>query len=672
MPSLTVVEGNSLMRTIAIAAVLAATILGLGETSIVAAATLTGTVQSGGLENAQPRSKVVVSLYEATELIPIIRGLAKTDAAGHFSITTTKTSTNSIFFAVASGDLGTDMVTIIGPTLPPSITINELTTVAAAYSMAQFYRTGWIAGSAFQLQLAAGMNDNIVSPVTGHSSEVLLTTPNSYETNSLSSTRSLANLVSICVRNPLKALAFYQLTKSPLGLSPLNMPQALANLARNPGQNVLMIYSMSMLSSVYSPALTQMPDAWTITVKVNDSGDDANMFGGPGNIAFDSQGYAWIANNVIQGTPNSTTYCIVLKPNGKPSDGTNGRPTSPFTGGGLLGTGFGVTIDPTSQTVWYGNFGWGGEAYQPSPTGNGSASQFTLAGAPLSGSNGYQGGLDRVQGLMGDRSGNMWLTSYGNDQLVVFLKGKYQNSINFPQPRDSKPFDVTVAPDGTAWLTNGGGFSGEGPCSVSRYRLATDPRTGKTTIQQMFNTPLGRSLKAVKLDSFGNAWVASQGDTSVYQLNPQGKIIGQYTGIGGVYYPWGIAIDGEDNVWVANFGKLTPNDVFDHSRISKLCGANPLTRPPFTKAGDAISPALGYTVPSAGEQVLLHNRDPLYGPGAAPAYTPMLRLTSVVIDQAGNVWAVNNWKPDFNTDITTNPGGDGVVIFVGLAPPPKK
>jgi hypothetical protein len=48
----------------------------------------------------------------------------------------------------------------------------------------------------------------------------------------------------------------------------------------------------------------------------------------------------------------------------------------------------------------------------------------------------------------------------------------------------------------------------------------------------------------------------------------------------------------------------------------------------------------------------------------------MMRQTSAAIDQAGNIWTLNNWKPDFETDVRSNPGGDGVVIFVGLAPPP--
>ena len=70
--------------------------------------------------------------------------------------------------------------------------------------------------------------------------------------------------------------------------------------------------------------------------------------------------------------------------------------------------------------------------------------------------------------------------------------------------------------------------------------------------------------------------------------------------------------------------------------------------------------------------VRLHNGDPLYGPGAPPSFSPLMRVTSVVIDQAGNVWALNNWKPSFDVDVARNPGGDGICIFVGLAKPPVK
>src|SRR6266513_3738610 len=186
---------------------------------------------------------------------------------------------------------------------------------------------------------------------------------------------------------------------------PRNTAQALANLARNPGQNVESIYSLTRLTNSYDPALVEMPDAWTVTIKVNDSGNDANLIGGLGNLVFDARGYAWITNNVVQRTPDSSRTMIVLKPNGKPADGTNGTALSPVTGGGLLGGGYGITIDPQGS-VWEGNFGWGEcDGCKPSRTGNGSVSQFTASGTPISGDNGYQGGPLRAQGMAADASG---------------------------------------------------------------------------------------------------------------------------------------------------------------------------------------------------------------------------------------------------------------------------
>jgi len=65
----------------------------------------------------------------------------------------------------------------------------------------------------------------------------------------------------------------------------------------------------------------------------------------------------------------------------------------------------------------------------------------------------------------------------------------------------------------------------------------------------------GKALKAAAVDSQGNVWVASLGDSFVYAFHPDGIEIGRFNG-GGIDGPWGLAIDGEDNIWVANFGPL--------------------------------------------------------------------------------------------------------------------
>ncbi len=592
-------------------------------------------------------------------------GQATTDASGQFLITSPKNTSSSIFYASADIGGGVEFVAILGPNLPPSITINELTTVAASYSMAQFYKSGVISSNSFGLQIAAGMNDNIVTSATGESSSVLLTSPNADETNSLRSTRSLANLLAACVHNRRVTVRFLTLTRPPRGGVPRNTAQALANLARNPGQNVESIYSLTRLANSYDPALVEMPDAWTVTIKVNDSGNDANLIGGLGNLVFDARGYAWITNNVVQGTPDSSRTMIVLKPNGKPADGTNGAALSPVTGGGLLGGGYGITIDPQGS-VWEGNFGWGEcDGCKPSRTGNGSVSQFTASGTPISGDNGYQGGPLRAQGMAADASGNIWIASYGDDSIYVFLGGDPNQPLGFQQYEGSQPFDLVLAADGTAWVTNGGGLLGEFPRSVAKYALVNG------ALQQQFVNYLGQALKGLSLDSQGNAWVTSQGENLIYEIGPDGTVLGKFSG-GGIDGPWGATVDGEDNVWIANFGPLETGSDFTSGRLTKLCGINPAARPPGKKVGDPISPPTGYTVPSAGSQVLLHNGDPLYGPGSPPSFAPMMRQTKVGIDQAGNVWSLNNWKPDFDIDIAFNPGGDGVVIFVGLAAPPAQ
>ncbi|HEX4707464.1 MAG TPA: hypothetical protein VH229_06990, partial [Candidatus Udaeobacter sp.] len=517
---------------------------------------VSGVVQTGGTSSNQPLPNVHVTLFESTEALPRAVGQATTDASGRFTIRYQAKRSWSIVFVTADIGEGVEFVTILGSNLPASVTVNELTTVAASYSMAQFLRTGVISGNSFGLQIAAGMNNNIVASATGQSSLVLLNSPNADQTNSLRSTRSLANLLAACVKDPSVTASLFALTTPPGGSPPQNTAQALANLARDPGQNVSAIYALTLLSNLYDPPLATMPDAWTVTVKVNDSGDDNFLISGPGNIAFDRRGYAWVTNNTVQGTPCSARFDLVFKPNGKPADGGNARPRSPLRGGGVLGAGFGVTIDPRGF-AWFGNFGWGdSHTCRPDPIpsgdGNGSISRFTLTGMPVSPPDAYQGGPVRAQGLGADAHGNIWIASFENDRVYVFRQGNPDQSV-FVQPYyGAAPFDVAIAGDGTAWVSNTGGLPfGEFPRSIAKYALVNG------TLQQQFLhfLPRAHGLRGVSLDSQGNAWLAALGSNVIYLFRPDGTEGGRFRG-GGMDAPWDTAIDGEDNVWVANFGPL--------------------------------------------------------------------------------------------------------------------
>lgn len=317
-----------------------------------------GHLQSGGTEITFPLTKTRVTLYEATTGEPIAVAQGTTDKSGAFVLNVRKASSRSIYFAKADHRAGVQLMAIVGPTLRTNIVINELTTVGASYSMAQFLKTGEISGNAKALRIAAMMNDNLVDVTSGTPSAVLANAPNADQTNSLRMTLSLANMLAECTVNPASAAPLKRLTRIPGEEPPKTTPQALANLARDPGQNVAEIGKLTKVWTPFFPALTETPDAWTITVKINDSGDDDFLISGPGNILFDDRGYAWVTNNGMQGSLNSGRFILVFKPNGEPADGANNTPVSPLFGGGLLGAGFGITRADNGN-IWVGNFGWG-------------------------------------------------------------------------------------------------------------------------------------------------------------------------------------------------------------------------------------------------------------------------------------------------------------------------
>jgi len=321
-------------------------------TNSAGAARLGGFLQSGGTENHFPLPKTPVTLYEATTDVPVAVAHGITDKSGAFLLNVPNASSRSIYFAKADLGAGVQLMTIVGQTLRTSIVINELTTVAASYSMAQFLKTGVISGDAKALRIAAMMNDNLVDVTSGAPSAVLANAPNADQTNSLRMTRSLANLLAACTVNPAFAVSLKQLTRIPGDAPPKTTPQALANLARDPGRNVAQIGELTKVLTPYFPELTETPDAWTITVKINDSGNDKFLISGPGNILFDDSGYAWVTNNGMQGSLDSARYMLVFKPNGEPADGTNNTPVSPLFGGGLLGAGFGITRTDTATSGW--------------------------------------------------------------------------------------------------------------------------------------------------------------------------------------------------------------------------------------------------------------------------------------------------------------------------------
>ena len=241
--------------TCLLGACLAATSVLPPAASATPTASVSGVVQSGGTSSERPLAGVQVTLYEATPAQPTALDQATTDAEGGFEFHAATGESDGVFFVTADIARGVTFAAVLGPRVPPFVTINELTTVAAGYAMAQFTDADAISGGDFALRLAAGMNDNIVDTAMGASSQVLLGSPNAGQTNSLRSTRSLANLLAACIDSNGVTSSFLALAKPVRGPAPDTTLQALANLARNPGENVKQIYRMTKRSVAFAPAL---------------------------------------------------------------------------------------------------------------------------------------------------------------------------------------------------------------------------------------------------------------------------------------------------------------------------------------------------------------------------------------------------------------------------------
>jgi hypothetical protein len=78
---------------------------------------------------------------------------------------------------------------------------------------------------------------------------------------------------------------------------------------------------------------------------------------GPGAFAIDRKGFLWVSNNYIPEKPEDTacagTRLLKFYPLGE------NFPGSPYFGGGVSGSGWGMLIAPNGR-IWVSNFGFAG------------------------------------------------------------------------------------------------------------------------------------------------------------------------------------------------------------------------------------------------------------------------------------------------------------------------
>jgi len=662
-------------------------------TSVVRAADLAGSVQGA----AKPIAGATVTLYAAGTGAPTQLAQARTDDRGAFKLIYGAAPADSVLYVIASG--GTPkaasgngpndaiaLLAVLGGTPPKNVVVNELSTIASVWTSAQFLKRDALSGAKLGLRIAAGNVPNLVHLETGGLGPVIQDPLNSSQTPTLATFNTLANLLAGCITRVHgdACSKFFAVATPPAGVAPTDTLVASLNIARNPSHRAQSLFAL--LDAFYPvpagklwrpvpfiPYLSFAPRAWMLSLVY--AGGGMNSLGG---IAIDGEGNMWADDNFLVGS-QSTIYSSFG--GGLSKIAPNGRPLSPNTvgyrGGGIDGPGFGIAIGADDK-VW-----------ATSLAGRNIAVFDRKTGKPLSPETGYDfgGKLGSMQGIIITPKGDVWALDNEKSQIVYLPKGDAAKGRILGRTVNGKPVDGTLQVKGPfhlavdqqdrIWVTNSGSNT------VTRFP-ASDP--GKA--EQIH---VGFAPRAVAIDSLGNAWVAntvghpgtkeklalvettlkskaaglvedsaSKADAAarmwidlfellvkypggdVSMVRADGTVLPPFDGGKSIIGPWGIAIDGNDNVWVANSTGRS---------VTLLCGARPANCPLGAKTGDAISPPGGYI---GGLQI----------------------ITDVAVDPAGNLWVANNWdRPDEGFKKVPDPalatrfGGNGTVVFFGVAKP---
>jgi hypothetical protein len=319
---------------------------------------------------------------------------------------------------------------------------------------------------------------------------------------------------------------------------------------------------------------------------------------------------------------------------------------------GIDGIGWGTGV--TLHNVWVSSF-------------TGAIGVFDFQGHPIGKESDFpfKEKLSNLMGIGIAGNGDVWIAESPDNELLYFPGERIPDGRIVKVAGLHAPFGITIDSENRVYVSNSQSDT------VLRFP-ADDPSKVET-----FKVGIG--ARGVALDSRGNLWVASlmspdfpmpkipEGVSIMQQFALILEALGQYikegkktgivsmirpdgsqlnpkgfTGGGAVNAPWGVVIDGNDDVFVASgLGR----------GIVMLAGEGSKGHPPGTKPGDLIHYFQGgmIQIPTVGS-----------------------------IDPAGNLWVANNWNSveaatsaDPYPPTSTWGGGSGFTVIYGVAAPVK-
>lgn len=638
-----------------------------------------------------------VKLWEANNKDSIGEYIVTAEAKGEFTIKATSESDEAILYLTAVlEDSKVVLLSVLSPNLQEDIAkngavVNELTTVASAFTCAQFFKELQLSGNLHGVAIAAKNTPNLVDPVSGTWGDALMDPFNITQNETLARLNTLAALITAYGTVQIEGYdwqgEFLKYTTPLAGKRPENTAEAMIGVAQSPWVHPADLFNLfdkaypqpkdgfpakpnskvpvSRRSSPFVPYLSFAPEDFAMILAFGQGGICA-----PGKLSLDEEGNLWTGLNWMPGAQNGVYQGIG---GGLVKLDSTGRLLSPpvtgFTGMGVDGAGWGTAVTKDG-TCWVTSF-------------NGAIGVYRLEdGAPVVDKvpEELAEALNEIGGLQGigvAPNGDMWIVGTSSNRMLHFPNGDLSKGrvVIDEDLNDalSAPFAASIDKANRVWISNTNGKS------LVRY----SPSEKGTPVERFILAGGGRG---VALDSKGNCWVACNTSPDFPSTTPTDGVsiiegfalgyphleqtVGRNHKTGSVFMipsdanpmdtidkttqesnleaygdgelnaPWGISIDGNDDVWVANFmGR----------GVSFMAGASPSGRTEAFHTGDVI-----HTIRSGSIQM----------------------LTDVVVDQAGTIWCANNWnlpqtvmeaKPD--PTFSTWGGGSGVLAIYGIAKP---
>ena len=430
------------------------------------------------------------------------------------------------------------------------VTINEVSTIAAAYAMAGYAVDATHVATSGTTLAKTGISNAFANAANLYNISAggvaPTTTPNGNGTVPQTLINSLANSLAGCINStgPSSGACGLVLGNAKsvgsTGTTPTDTATAAINIAHYPGNAVAAILSAApSISAPYQPVLGATPNDLTVGISFTGGG-----IANPQDIAVDGSGNVWITNPGANGVTK-------LSPLGVASTG------SPFS---ARDASF-VAIDTSNQ------------AWITSESGN-EIFAFTSAGGTVSGSpfapsvyivlsGTYT--LESPQGIAIDVDGDILVASEANAELFKLNA----SGANLAGPYNSTCMtsfsSLAIDTSDNVWST-----SPTVACEIGPIDLGLSVGTVRSSTSGL------SGAERTAIDGTGNVWVTDHTSSEVTQYSSTAnQNSGSPFSGGGLSSPMGIAIDGLGYAWVANAG---------NSSVSRFSGA-----------GVAESPSTGYT-----------------------------------------------------------------------------